>query len=79
MLPLRARMNIQTRRPKSRPKEFKVPIYSPDGEQHSVTFQSTHVPTTCIGVRLAPLPLCKGYLQLGGLRANCTPSTAKMH
>jgi hypothetical protein len=65
MLPLRARMNIQTRRPKSRPKEFKVPIYSPDGEQHSVTFQSTHVPTTCIGVRLDPPTLVQGLPPTG--------------
>jgi hypothetical protein len=50
--PLRARMNLQTRRRKKRPKEFTIPVHNPDGTFQTIVFPARSVPFVCVGMKL---------------------------
>ena len=70
MLPLRARMNIQTRNPKKRPSTFEIPILSPSGEKRVASFQADKVPFCCIGIRLDPPTFVSGDEPTGRVRGD---------
>lgn len=65
MLPIRARMNIQTRSPKKRPTTFDIPIYSPEGQKRTATFPASSVPFACVGILLDPPTLVTGQQPTG--------------
>lgn len=68
MLPLRARMNIQTRKPRQRPSTFAIPIHSQDGTQRIASFQANMVPFCCIGIDLDPPTFVTGEQPTGRVK-----------
>jgi hypothetical protein len=58
--PLRARLNLKTRRPKERPKIFQTPSYYPGGPLRSINIPVEKLPLACVGFRFPPPGITRG-------------------
>jgi hypothetical protein len=61
MGPLRARLNLQTRRPKERPQTFDLERYNTDGtKSETLSLAPISFPVVCVGINLEPPRMIQG-------------------